>query len=259
MQGLAEAPWLDLETPAATGPFNGGHFSSTHPNSGAQADSHTLVVDREDAARYGEGGRYGDGGRRQGGGREPFLGRWLFGPRLVIVALIIALGIGLGLGGWWLTSGRYAQVPTVSMDSVSQATTALTADGFAVRPAQRQVHSNIVSKGMVVGTSPAGRVSKGTAVTILVSSGPFTSQVPVLKGQKQGDAQAALQHLHLTFTVVKVGANAPVGTVTGTNPPAGTVCRRPSRSRSWSRPGRRCRTSPGWTSTPRSSWPASTR
>ena len=39
VQGLAEAPWLDLETPAATGPFNGGHFSSTHHDSGAQADS----------------------------------------------------------------------------------------------------------------------------------------------------------------------------------------------------------------------------
>jgi eukaryotic-like serine/threonine-protein kinase len=80
-----------------------------------------------------------------------------------------------------------------------------------------------VAQGRVVGTSPAGRVSKGTAVTLVVSSGPFTSQVPVVKGQKQNDAQAALQRVHLTFTVVKVGANAPAGTVTGTNPPAGTV------------------------------------
>jgi eukaryotic-like serine/threonine-protein kinase len=227
----------DLDVPAATGRYNGGHFSNDQFGSGqfngaqfnsgqfngaqfdggAQGDSHTLVVDREDVARY------GDGGRHQGGGREPFLGRWLFGPRLVVVALVIVLGVGLGLGGWWLTAGRYAQVPTVTEDSVSQATTVLTTDGFAVRSAQRQVHSNTVDKGKVVGTSPAGRVSKGTAVTLLVSSGPFTSQVPVLKGQKQGDAQAALQRVHLTFTVVKVGANAPVGTVTGTNPPAGTV------------------------------------
>ena len=107
--------------------------------------------------------------------------------------------------------------------SVSQATAVLTADGFAVRAGQRQVHSNTVAKGMVVGTSPAGRVSKGSAVTILVSSGPFTSVVPQVKGEKQNDAQAALQRAHLPFTIAKVGSNQPVGTATGTNPPAGTT------------------------------------
>jgi serine/threonine-protein kinase len=178
-------------------------------------------VDREDAARHADGGRHQGG--YHGGGREPFLGRWLFGPRLIIVALVIVLGVGLGLGGWWLTAGRFTEVPTVSGVSVSQATAVLTADGFTVRTGQRQVHSNTVAKGSVVGTSPAGRVSKGTAVTIEVSSGPFTSAVPSVKGEKQNDAQAALQRVHLTFTIVKVASNAPVGTVTGTNPAAGTT------------------------------------
>ncbi len=40
------------------------------------------------------------------------------------------------------------------------------------------MHSNTVAQGTVVGTSPSGRVAKGSAVTILVSSGPFTSVVP---------------------------------------------------------------------------------
>jgi serine/threonine-protein kinase len=203
VQGTGEAPWLD---------FGANSFHGTQA-----ADSHTLVVDREDALRH------TDGGRHQGGGREPFLGSWLFGPRLIVVALVIVLGVGLGLGGWWLTSGRYAQVPAVSGVSVSQATDVLTADGFAVRPGQRQMHSNTVAEGKVAGTSPTGRVSKGTEVTILVSSGPFTSQVPAVTGQKQAAAQAALQRVHLNFTIVKVGSNAPVGTVTGTNPPAGTT------------------------------------
>jgi len=98
----------------------------------------------------------------------------------------------------------------------------LTADGFTVRPAQRQVHSNTVAKGFVVGTSPTGRVSKGSPVTIVVSSGPFTSVVPSVKGEKQADAQAALARVHLTYTIVKVGSSAPKGTVTATNPAAGT-------------------------------------
>jgi len=68
-----------------------------------------MVVHREESGRY-------------GGGREPFLQRWLFSPRLAVVALILALAIGLGLGGWWLTSGRYGSIPVVTNDSVTQAT-----------------------------------------------------------------------------------------------------------------------------------------
>jgi len=218
VHGLAEAPWLDLHTPAAT---NGwwAHSAAVRPAGGYDAgpsqgsppaDSHTLIVDREDGA-----------GRHQGG-REPFLGRWLFGPRLLIVVLIVALGLGIGLGGWWLFSGRFTQVPAVSGDRVGQATAVLTADGFTVRQGA-QVHSNTVAKGRVVSTSPTGRVSKGATITLSVSDGPFTSVVPKVEGKMQAAAQAALQHVHLVGIIQKVGASAPVGTVIGTNPPAGTT------------------------------------
>jgi serine/threonine-protein kinase len=198
VQGLGVAPWLDLNPPTAG---NGW------------PDSHTLVVDRED------GGGYSEGGRHQGG-REPFLGRWLFGPRLLIVALVIVLGVGFGLGGWWLFSGRFAHVPAVAEDSVSQATAILTADGFTVRQGD-EVHSNTVPKGKVVGTTPAGRVAKGATITLLISSGPFTSVVPNVRNDTQSAAQAALARVHLVSTIQKVGSNAPVGTVVGPNPPAG--------------------------------------
>jgi eukaryotic-like serine/threonine-protein kinase len=255
VMGLAEAPWLDLDTPAATngwwahagtpppaggpgpdwsstgpsrigqadtdprgpsgagpfemGPIEMGQFEMGQFNGGGREDSHTLVVDREDGGRY-------------QGGREPFLGRWLFSPRLLIVVLIVGLGVGIGLGGWWLTSGRYAQVPAVSDDSVTQATAVLTADGFIVRQGSR-TPSNTVAKGKVIGTSPAGRVSKGSTITLLVSSGPFTSVVPTVKGDKQAAAQAALQRVHLASTIQKVGSSSPVGTVVGTNPHAGAT------------------------------------
>ena len=282
VQGLAEAPWLDLDTPAATngwwarnpppptaraydtgmsgpgpsrtsqaGPdppgtrpsgtgewlagaaaatsvteYGTGGFSAVSPGDGGngqlgmaqfrgggRADSHTLVVDREDA-RY-RGGRYH-------GGREPFLGRWLFSPRLLIVVVIIALGVALGLGGWWLTSGRFTQVPSLSGDGVTQATAVLTADGFTVKRGAR-LHSNTVPSGSVASTSPAGRVSKGSTITILVSAGPFTSVVPEVQNETLTAAQAALQRVHLVSTTEKVGSNAPVGTVIGTSPRAGTT------------------------------------
>ena len=210
VEGLAEAPWLNLDTPAATNgwwargtapapaggqsgtgewwgldetapPANGPgtgplgpSLSGAYPVSsgfgpgqsgpGDGLSSRTLVVHREETGRY-------------QGGREPFLQRWLFSPRLALVALVVALGIGLGVGGWWLTSGRYASVPVVTNDSVTQATAVLTADGFTVAKVS-SVHSNDIPKGTVVGTSPSGRTAKGSAVTILVSSGPFTSVVP---------------------------------------------------------------------------------
>jgi eukaryotic-like serine/threonine-protein kinase len=206
VQGLAEAPWLDLDAPAATDERWTRQF-----NGGGHEDSHTLIVDREDG-----------GGRHHHIGREPFLGRWLFGPRLLIVVLIVALGLGLGLGGWWLFSGRFAHVPVVAEDSVGQATAILTGDGFVVRQGAR-VHSNTVPKGKVVGTSPAGRVTKGATITLLISSGPFTSVVPDVRNKTQNAAQAALAHVHLVSTVQKVGADAPVGTVVGTSPPAGST------------------------------------
>jgi serine/threonine-protein kinase len=263
VQGLTEAPWLNLDTPAATngwwargtgampaaspsgtgewrdhadtappsngpgtgpsgtGPYGTGSYgngpSGTGPPSGiwpsgypGQEDpsSRTLVVHREESGRY-------------RGTREPFLQRWLFSPRLVIVVLILALGIGLGLGGWWLASGRYASVPVVANDSVTQATAVLTADGFTIAKVS-SVRSNEIAKGTVIGTRPSGRVAKGSAITIVVSAGPFTSVVPSVSGDKLAAAQAALQRVHLTYSVDRVGSDAAVGTVLGTKPAAGT-------------------------------------
>jgi eukaryotic-like serine/threonine-protein kinase len=241
VQGLAEAPWLDLDTPAATngwwarsaaaisvtgpgtgafnatpagngqigtGQFGTSQFGMGQFHGGGREDSHTLVVDRGDGDRY-------------HAGREPVLGRWLFSPRLLIVVVIIGLGVGIGVGGWWLTSGRFVQVPSVSGASLTQATAVLTADGFTIK--RGRVHSNAVASGSVVGTSPAGRVSKGTTITILVSNGPFTSVVPKVQNDPLTAAQAALRRVHLVSTSQQVGSNAPVGTVIGTNPPAGTT------------------------------------
>jgi beta-lactam-binding protein with PASTA domain/tRNA A-37 threonylcarbamoyl transferase component Bud32 len=231
VQGLEEAPWLDLDTPGTTnewrsrngtgpiraGQFAAGQFAADQFAAGQfagggdhDASSHTLVVHREDGGQYASH-------------REPLLQRWLFSPRLLVIVLVVALGLGLGLGGWWLTSGRYAQVPVVTGDSVTIATAALTAQGFTVSKSTREP-SNTLASGKVLGTSPAGRVSKGAAIVLVVSSGPFTSVVPNVQHDELAKAEAALQRLHLTFgTPQKVGSSDPVGTVVGTNPAAGTT------------------------------------
>ncbi len=214
VQGLAEAPWLDLDAQAGswggTGPADGaGPAGAGRSGAGAGdgIESRTLVVHRAD-------GGYD--------GREPFLQRWLFSPRLGVIALVAALGIGLGLGGWWVTSGRYAPVPSVADDTVGRATAVLTADGFRVASGPRAVHSNAVQQGLVVGTSPSGRAPKGSAVTILVSAGPFTSTVPDVKGQTLARAEATLRRAHLSYRAQDAASTAPPGTVLGTSPAAGT-------------------------------------
>jgi beta-lactam-binding protein with PASTA domain len=250
VRGLAEAPWLELDTPAATdgwwartGALAPGAAQDTSPPgppgttgwwAARGGGTGQLLESRPEAGRFGsgsfrdDGGSHTlivpreDGGRHAGGGGEPLLQRWLFSPRLLVVALVVALGLGLGLGGWWLTSGRYASVPQVTGASVNAATATLTADGFKVARGG-QVHSNQVPKGMVVGTRPAGRAAKGSVITILVSAGPFTSVVPTVKGLRLGAAQAQLRQVHLASTSQQVAANAPVGTVVGTNPSAGST------------------------------------
>jgi serine/threonine-protein kinase len=169
--------------------------------------SHTMVVHR-------------DGGPEHLG-RESFLGRWLFSRRLIVVVLVFVLAVGLGIGGWWFANGRYTPIPTLAGDTVTQATTALSQDGFRVTSGP-QVDSNTVPKGQVVGTSPAGRALKGATIAILVSAGPFTSVVPSVKGDTVAGAKSALAKLHLSTVTQQVGSTLPKGTVTGTSPAAGT-------------------------------------
>ncbi len=243
VQGLDEAPWLDLDVPAGnsasrssasrslshaangawrgtgrhaadTGDWSGesgaGEYATGGFDVGAGAGgNHTLVVQREEADRY------------LRGGREPFLGRWLFSRRLIFLALGLAVIAGIGTGGWWFTSGRYASIPSVAGESVTLAKEVLTARGFQV--ATGTEHSNTWARGLVAGTSPSGRASRGATVTILVSGGPFTSVVPDVTGEMQSAAVAALQRAHLKYSIRQVGSHSPKGTVLSTKPKAGTT------------------------------------
>jgi beta-lactam-binding protein with PASTA domain/tRNA A-37 threonylcarbamoyl transferase component Bud32 len=223
VQGLSEAPWLDLDNPASTsgGRSGGRHAASALPPGGNGYDTgafgpaefsganHTLIVRREEAEPY-------------PAGREPFLGRWLFSRRLIYVGLAVAVLAGAGVGGWWLTSGQYTTIPPVTSDTVSAATAVLTARGFQIS-GDLSENSNTVTKGLVVGTSPAGRASKGAKIAILVSAGPFTSVMPAVRGEQQAAAVDALKKVHLTAAVQLVGSDAAVGTVVGSTPKAGTA------------------------------------
>jgi eukaryotic-like serine/threonine-protein kinase len=239
VQGLAEAPWLDTGNWQGTngwrGPAGPARPEQPGPNSQAGPGPNSQAeTSRFGSAGFGSTGGYGLAGDGRSHtmvvhrdeaeylGREPFLGRWLFSRRLIVVALVFALAIGLGVGGWWYTSGRYASIPTVAGDTAAAATYALTHNGFQVTTGSDE-NSNTVPKGMVAGTSPSGRALKGATITLLISDGPFTSPVPTVRGDTLAAAKSALAAEHLSYTVDDVGSTLPKGTVTGTTPKAGST------------------------------------
>jgi serine/threonine-protein kinase len=173
-------------------------------------------------------GRPGPGWRRAGSGPgadEPFLQRWLFSRRIAYVAAALIAVIALTTGSWWLTSGQYTPLPAVIGVPQAQAAAMLRAHGFAVHVGSA-VHDNTYAAGDVISTSPSGRATSGATVTLTVSSGPLMIKVPPVTGKSFGDAVAALRAAGLTVSdqPQKVGQDgAQIGSIAGTNPPAGTI------------------------------------
>lgn len=84
------------------------------------------------------------------------------------------------------------RVPDVVERTAAQATTELEAAGFKVTPVEE--FSDTVRQGRVVSQSPDGGVSLevGSTVTIRVSKGPNTVNVPDVIGKTEAEARSAL-------------------------------------------------------------------
>jgi serine/threonine-protein kinase len=238
------------------GVFGGGVFGGVpygHPYDANDGMSHTMVVpggtppwadpDGDPGGDpgghgdpgYGGGGAHGRGarGRRAHGGPargrpaaagEPFLQRWLFSRRLAYVAAGAVAVLAIGLLTWWLTAGRDVAVPSVAGLSETAAVSALHSDGFAARVGPT-AHNNVVPAGDVVSYTPSGSAGKGATVTLTLSSGPVTIKIPPVTGQSFAGAVALLRKAGLTVSdqPQKIGeTGATIGSVSGTNPAAGT-------------------------------------
>ena len=188
-------------------------------------DQHTLIVSGGT-----DGSPYGPPQRPRYGPPEPRLQRLLFSRRLGYLAAAVAVVLVVGLATWWLTSGRYTNVPKVTGMTVAAATAELRGAGFTVTTGTARL-DNQVAKGQVIRSVPAAgqRVGKGSHITLVPSAGPHRLQMPQVTGLTLQAAQAALRQAGLTPGPVTKEASGTIaaGIVVSTTPAAGTMWPQP--------------------------------
>jgi len=129
---------------------------------------------------------------------------------------------------YWVSSGvRQVEVPDLSGMSVDNAAAALQAVGLELGSTSEQ-ESTEVPAGVVMGQDPGAgtSVDRGTAVNILVSSGPPAPpevEVPTVVTMNEATARATLEGQGFTVVVVYVSGGEPAGTVVSQTPAGGTM------------------------------------
>jgi beta-lactam-binding protein with PASTA domain len=160
-------------------------------------------------------------GRRQPRGRRPLVYIML---GLIACAVFIALGLLLRQALATKHPAVTAQVPNVTGFSQSDAVATLKTAGL--NPVVQPAGSPTVAKGLVISENPptGTPLPLKTTVTIYVSTGPASVQVPDLTNESLADAKAELARDKLTLgtTTPQDSALAP-GTVLSQSPKAGTT------------------------------------
>lgn len=180
--------------------------------------NHTMVVPVGEQPDF-RGGHPGRAHRTASGYREPWLQRWLFSRRILIVPAIVLLGVL----AWWLAAGRYVTVPPVTDLSVSAARADLTSAGLQV-VSGHSLNSNTVAAGHVISTDPAAgsQIGRGGRVTVVSSLGPVMVTMPSVTGQQLAQAQQAVRAAGLKAAAPRyhTSDSVPAGVVMATNPVA---------------------------------------
>ena len=139
-----------------------------------------------------------------------------------IVALILVGAVSLG--AWWLGSGRYGEIPSVTGSDVSTAHHEITEAGFEVT--EKTEYSNTVPSKTVAASSPhAGkRVTKGTTVTLTVSAGrPTVPEIPADRSVEAYTRALSERTLSTKTTKSDYSSNVPEGQLLSVSPAPGST------------------------------------
>ncbi|MEU6085954.1 Stk1 family PASTA domain-containing Ser/Thr kinase [Streptomyces sp. NPDC047085] len=153
--------------------------------------------------------------------------RTLQRPRRGLLTLVAAVLVvfGVGAGVWYINSGQFTKVPPVLSRTEAQAKDRLHAAGLDVKQV-KHAYSDTVDRGTVISSDPApgARIRDHDSVTLTVSLGPETVNVPNVKGQSLARARARLKADGLEPGMVtrEFSEDVARGQVIGTNPQPGT-------------------------------------
>jgi len=155
--------------------------------------------------------------RRSRAGRAPR------GPLAIVAAVLLALGLGIGV--WYINSGQFTKVPLLTAKTEAQARDRLEAAGLEVGQVKHQ-YSDTFKRGTVISTNPepGARIRSNDSVALVVSDGPETVKVPDVHGYRLDKARAVLKNSGLEPGMVtrEFSQDVPGGFVVGTTPDAGT-------------------------------------
>jgi beta-lactam-binding protein with PASTA domain/predicted Ser/Thr protein kinase len=159
--------------------------------------------------------------------------------RWILIAVAILLGI---VAGWALAKDTTTEVPDVKGDPLDVAIARLQDEGFEVediRRVQREAPRNQVLEQDPLASPPANEASLDCAilsffcskptVTLTVSAGPGTAEVPKVRGLTRETATARLEKAGFRVDVEPTSSSTVAeGLVISADPSAGTTLRRGS-------------------------------
>lgn len=145
---------------------------------------------------------------------------------LVWFVVVLVLAAAVGVGAWWLGSGRFTAVPQLAGLSSTQAERAL--DDADLKSSVRTGYDDTAVAQTVLSAQPGvgTKVERGSQVVLQVSLG--RPAVPdVTPGTDVGSAEQAVRAVSLVPATTQGGYDdtVPAGAVLSTDPPGGTTAR----------------------------------
>lgn len=142
------------------------------------------------------------------------------------MVIVLMLASAIGLGAWWLGSGRWTLVPDLTgLQRGAVATALASAD---LKATLTEDHNDTVPDNTVIRTDPPSghRAMRGSDITVVISLGhPVVPNLAV--GSSTEEAERAIQQADLSPRLDPGTAafddTVPVGTVIGLQPASGTT------------------------------------
>jgi serine/threonine-protein kinase len=142
------------------------------------------------------------------------------------MVVVLMLASAIGVGAWWLGSGRWTVVPNLT--GLQRGAVAAALASADLKAHFTEDHNDTVPGDRVIRTDPAPghRATRGSDITVLISLGhPVVPELAV--GSSTEEAEQAIQQADLSPRLdpgaAKFDNTVPVGAVIGLQPASGTM------------------------------------